>query len=408
MTQYKLKDGRIAFVRSGIGPNAFKAFSKKPTRGKEGGYDTPHGIKSLEWRKTQAEAQQDLDRVVNEQIGMFKGAIPLSENEPKENSCIYNKTKQNANTTTETTKTPEPLLEQEGEGKIEEMNPEDLTVLDELQTRVAMDEDAIEDYCNLIRNGMSYKFPPLEAIKDTASGLLYLYDGFHRLAAYKRVADEGDYQTVMVRWRPGTLEDALWYAIAANQEHGIRRTNEDKRKAVQKALEHPRGKELSDRAIADWVGVSKTFIANMRKPTGNGCQLTRNQDKNDNNWQPLPVEPATRVGKDGKRRKLPTRTSSSPSFTAPPGAVGKGSSTPLDWFQKPEKELSKKDMEKLRSAFQQKINEAYDFLSENGIVTEYEHLDDTNLTLYKGSTFIGTFCVPFLPPHKMPEPVGLG
>ena len=310
MTQYKLKDGRIAFVRSGIGPNAFKAFSKKPTRGKEGGYDTPHGIKSLEWRKTQAEAQQDLDRVVNEQIGMFKGAIPLSENEPKENSCIYNKTKQNANTTTETTKTPEPLLEQEGEGKIEEMNPEDLTVLDELQTRVAMDEDAIEDYCNLIRNGMSYKFPPLEAIKDTASGLLYLYDGFHRLAAYKRVADEGDYQTVMVRWRPGTLEDALWYAIAANQEHGIRRTNEDKRKAVQKALEHPRGKELSDRAIADWVGVSKTFIANMRKPTGNGCQLTRNQDKNDNNWQPLPVEPATRVGKDGKRRKLPTRTSS--------------------------------------------------------------------------------------------------
>lgn len=294
---------------------------------------------------------------------------------------------------------------EESEGKIEEMNPEDLTVLPILQTRVAMNEEAIEDYCNLIRNGKHYKFPPLEAVKDiNDENVYYLYDGFHRLEAFKRVADEGDFQSVYVKLKPGTLEDALWYAIAANQEHGIRRTNEDKRNAVLKALEHPRGKELSDRALADWVGVSAPTVSAIRnsgvKVLHLNSKKTEDEDFRCGNSAP---ETTYRIGKDGKKYPAKqTRTNSEPSFSNPPEQVAK-ISTPEDWFIKPEKTISDREKEKLRTALQIKINDLYDWLTDNNLVTEYDHEEESNLTVFKGIVCLGSFVIPFLPPHKMPD-----
>lgn len=533
--KYLLKDGRIAYVRSGIGVNAFKAFSKAPNPNKKDGFDSPHGIRTLPWRETFEEAQADLDQAVQGQQGIFNGAKKKS---PRSKECNANefcdnvKVDGNNNIILDSEYTvngveyraiaangksceechlkkygetcpflcdgnngaifvlktneqkPEtgidPAIDEEfeidglggiyickentdeyedcfscafdgdidkcmnvecyknrrkdkkdviikmvskskkkakidikdtisskaegTEGKVSEMNPEDLTVLPILQTRVAMNEEAIEDYCNLIRSGMHYKFPPLEAVRDIKDeNVYYLYDGFHRLEAFKRVADEGDYQRVFVRWVPGTLEDALWYAISANQEHGIRRTNEDKRNAVLKALEHPRGKVLSDRALADWVGVSDKTVANIRKSTAEIPQLTQSRGKESFRCGNSAPETIRKIGKDGKSYPAKTtRSNSEPSFSTPPEPV-KRPSTPEDWFANPEKTITEQEKDKLRTAFRNKINELYDWLVENGIITQYDHEEEYNLTLFKDISFIGSVAIPFLPPHKMPE-----
>lgn len=46
--------------------------------------------------------------------------------------------------------------------------------------------------------------------------------------------------------------------------HGLRRTNEDKQRAVQAALRHPKSTNLSDREIARHVGVDHQTVANWR------------------------------------------------------------------------------------------------------------------------------------------------
>lgn len=64
--------------------------------------------------------------------------------------------------------------------------------------------------------------------------------------------------------RTGTLMDSKLFAFGANKGHGLRRTNDDKRKAVQGMLAE--FADWSDRAIAKHVGVTHPFVAAVRSP----------------------------------------------------------------------------------------------------------------------------------------------
>jgi hypothetical protein len=124
----------------------------------------------------------------------------------------------------------------------------------ETQSRVRIDEEAVSDYAEAIKAGV--KLPPIQVCLD---GLDYwLWDGFHRVFAMKRlgIVDTNAFVT------KGTREDARWLACSANRENGIRRTNADKRKAVEMALK-ARPKE-SDRSIAEHCGVHHTTVAAVR------------------------------------------------------------------------------------------------------------------------------------------------
>jgi hypothetical protein len=55
---------------------------------------------------------------------------------------------------------------------------------------------------------------------------------------------------------------ALQHALAANQTHGLRRTNADKRRAVELALD--RWPDKSDREIATLAGTSHPFVGRVR------------------------------------------------------------------------------------------------------------------------------------------------
>lgn len=125
------------------------------------------------------------------------------------------------------------------------------------QSRVELDQDVIYEYAQLMKGG--HEFPPILVVFDGAS--YWLVDGFHRRWA----AVEAKVTRLKFRVVEGTREHARWLSYAANIEHGLRRSTEDKRKAVISALRHPKGAKMSDNKIAEHVGVSQPMVSKYRE-----------------------------------------------------------------------------------------------------------------------------------------------
>jgi ParB-like chromosome segregation protein Spo0J len=146
-----------------------------------------------------------------------------------------------------------------------------------VQPREATDKTVVAEYAERIK--VNDKLPPVVVFFDGTT--YWLAEGFHRLAAYK-TAGRTMIECILI---DGTKEDAQWHALQSNKTHGLRRSIEDKQRAVQMALEHPRGKDMADRAIADLVGVSPTMVAKYRPKTESTVQVGQSKK---------------RVGRDGR------------------------------------------------------------------------------------------------------------
>jgi hypothetical protein len=71
----------------------------------------------------------------------------------------------------------------------------------------------------------------------------------------------------------GTQRDAILHAVGANANHGLRRTNADKIKAVLTLLKDSEWRQWSDTEIAKKCRVSQPFVSNKRKElTNNGYE----------------------------------------------------------------------------------------------------------------------------------------
>lgn len=152
------------------------------------------------------------------------------------------------------------------------------------QMRAKIDQDTVNEYRDVWKS--DGEFPPLVVYSDGAD--LWLAGGFHRYHGAKAAGLE----KVKCEVRDGTLMDAILFAVGDNRDHGLKRTNADKHKAVHFLLTHPEWSKKSDRAIADAAGVSHNFVSDLRK------QLTAKQLSSDDSSKPQP----TRTGKDGKER----------------------------------------------------------------------------------------------------------
>lgn len=135
----------------------------------------------------------------------------------------------------------------------------------ELQTRVTLDEETINDYAEVYRED-EFKMPPIDVIDVLATNTLLVTDGFHRIEAARR-AGRTRIRCLLAR---GTPTDALKAALKANSSHGLRRTNADKRKALALAWERREelfGGEPSHEALAEACGVSKITVRRFRENT---------------------------------------------------------------------------------------------------------------------------------------------
>jgi hypothetical protein len=156
------------------------------------------------------------------------------------------------------------------------------------QPRCELDRTIVSEYADAYSNGVS--LPPLTVVHDGSS--YWLADGFHRRFG----ADRAGLDRVPCEVYKGTLYDARWLSYAANQTHGLRRTNDDKRRAVQLALKHPNAAEMSDRLIAEHVGVSNDMVSRYRKVSSD--DTSPDQDDQE-------AEPLKRTGRDGKKYPVP-------------------------------------------------------------------------------------------------------
>ena len=68
--------------------------------------------------------------------------------------------------------------------------------------------------------------------------------------------------------RQGTRRDAVLHSVGANAQHGLRRTNADKRRAVETLLRDEEWSGWSDSEIARRCGVSHPTVAKVRDGLG--------------------------------------------------------------------------------------------------------------------------------------------
>jgi hypothetical protein len=100
---------------------------------------------------------------------------------------------------------------------------EDITLDPRLQMRARMNQETIADYAENLDS-----LPPAKLILDE-DGHFWLTDGWHTFEAHKLAGRK----TMPCFVTEGTYLDALIDAAGANHAHGLRRTNEDKRKAAE-------------------------------------------------------------------------------------------------------------------------------------------------------------------------------
>lgn len=124
------------------------------------------------------------------------------------------------------------------------------------QPRVSIDEQIVAEYAEALRNGAT--FPPVVVFHDGARH--WLAEGFHRLHAHRAAGVE----SIAVEIRDGTRRDAVLFSVGANSTHGLRRSNEDKRKAVMTLLEDDEWRQWSDRKIAEACRVGHPLVAAVR------------------------------------------------------------------------------------------------------------------------------------------------
>jgi hypothetical protein len=126
------------------------------------------------------------------------------------------------------------------------------------QARVGNNEDTVAEYTERLRAGK--ELPPPVVFKD-ATGKLWLADGFHRVEAHARW---GKSRGIDVELHVGDQRAAVLYAAGANAHHGLRRSAEDKRRAIGMLLSDPEWRTWSDRAIADHCHVGHQLVAAVR------------------------------------------------------------------------------------------------------------------------------------------------
>jgi len=125
------------------------------------------------------------------------------------------------------------------------------------QPRAAMSTETIEDYAEKLRDGAP--FPPVDVYRN-ADGVMWLADGFHRVAAYVLAGLDA----IDANVHDGARRDAVLHSLGANAAHGLQRSPQDKRNAVERALADDEWSSWSDREIARRCSVAHSFVAKVR------------------------------------------------------------------------------------------------------------------------------------------------
>lgn len=182
---------------------------------------------------------------------------------------------------------------------------------DGLQARVTISNAKVTEYAGLYRDGVKMK--PLKVFEDEKRpGYYWLGDGRHRQLARGSLA----LPDVECLVGTGGRRAAFLCALGANSDHGLPRTNADKRRAVVMALADEELRMWSDRKLAQQCGVRHPFVAKIR------LELESDTSSEQFGFDRI------RKGADGRVRRMPRRKSESSQLKKPDLAKLAPNSTP--------------------------------------------------------------------------------
>jgi predicted flap endonuclease-1-like 5' DNA nuclease len=167
-----------------------------------------------------------------------------------------------------------------------------ITVDPDIQPReLGLDQSHVDELADAYRSG-NHLLPPTDpnhipppTVWNIGKSVYKLSQGFHRTQA----AFEAGLVEIEFEVKTGTELECAIDALCGNQQHGLKRTNADKRRAVDRLLELC--PTWSVRKVSEAAGVSVNFVAEKR-----------NQVSSDDTSEPRKVE-----GKDGKTYTVPQK-----------------------------------------------------------------------------------------------------
>jgi len=124
------------------------------------------------------------------------------------------------------------------------------------QSRVATCEETVQEYTDVLEDGG--EFPPVDLFFNGESA--FIGDGWQRVYAHQKSGRE----EIEATMRKGGLREAVLFAAGANATHGLKRSNADKRRALQIILDDPEWSTWSERAISAHCGVSRRLLTTLR------------------------------------------------------------------------------------------------------------------------------------------------
>jgi hypothetical protein len=137
------------------------------------------------------------------------------------------------------------------------------------QFRESINQDTVKEYKELMLDDVVFK--PVEVTFD--GEFYYLVDGFHRYFAVKAMG----VNTIEAKVTEGTLQDAIRRSRGVNNDHGMPRSYETKRRVVTSALKDPENDGVSAREIARECRVSHTFVLDITKSLKGGSASTKTE-----------------------------------------------------------------------------------------------------------------------------------
>lgn len=205
------------------------------------------------------------------------------------------------------------------------------------QSRDGINSYTVAEYADEMRSGAA--FPPIVVFYDGSE--YWLADGFHRVHA----AQATMIKEMPAEIRQGSQRDAILYSVGANHNHGLRRTNDDKRRAVSRLLNDAEWVQWSDREIAEKCNVTHPFVAKLRMGlSGNGFQIERKVSRNGTTYQQnisniITANEARRMVDEPSPQDESIQVGEKPAgvsgvfqhpLQSPPGVVRHGVDTPLN------------------------------------------------------------------------------
>ena len=157
-----------------------------------------------------------------------------------------------------------------------QVNMKDLTFAEDVLPRMVRSGPLVDEFTEILRLGAPDGTEMGLGVVFHDGSTFWVADGTKRLTAQDRIG-------IVRPWvdlKKGTKGDAIWYAIGANREHGVRLSNAEKRQATINALKNPDIAEtFTHESIAEQVGVSRSLVTKLLAELERGGQALMRRPK---------------------------------------------------------------------------------------------------------------------------------